>query len=179
MRILGPLINRKSYLSVRNGFLLYKQLIRPMMDYAFPAWRSAARTYVRRLRVLQTKFLCFATDVPWYVSYRQIHDDLGVPLFANHIRARTVGFDSKLADVENPRVQESGRYCSWPRVDRVAWHESQGQHEPAVKSRSPLVMANSTERITFGAYQPSTFRLPWLSFSMNFQSCKANAIVLD
>jgi hypothetical protein len=42
--MLGPLLNRKSDLSVRNGVLLYKQLIRPMMDYACPAWRSAART---------------------------------------------------------------------------------------------------------------------------------------
>jgi hypothetical protein len=31
--MLGPLLNRKSDLSVRNGVLLYKQLIRPMMDY--------------------------------------------------------------------------------------------------------------------------------------------------
>jgi hypothetical protein len=30
--MLGPLLNRKSDLSVRNGVLLYKQLIRPMMD---------------------------------------------------------------------------------------------------------------------------------------------------
>jgi hypothetical protein len=33
---LGPLLNR-SGLSIRNGVLLYKQLIRPMMDYACPS----------------------------------------------------------------------------------------------------------------------------------------------
>jgi hypothetical protein len=37
MGMLGPLLNRKSDLSVRNGVLLYKQLIRPMMEYACPA----------------------------------------------------------------------------------------------------------------------------------------------
>jgi hypothetical protein len=37
MGMLGPLMNRKSDLSVRNEVLLYKQLIRPMMDYACPA----------------------------------------------------------------------------------------------------------------------------------------------
>ena len=37
MVMLGPLLNRKSDLSVRNGVLLYKQLIRPMMDYACSA----------------------------------------------------------------------------------------------------------------------------------------------
>jgi hypothetical protein len=30
--MLAPLLNRKSNLSVRNGVLLYKQLIRSMMD---------------------------------------------------------------------------------------------------------------------------------------------------
>jgi len=42
MGMMGPLLNRKIDLSARNGVLLYKQLIRPLMDYACPAWRSAA-----------------------------------------------------------------------------------------------------------------------------------------
>jgi hypothetical protein len=108
--MLGPLLNRKSDLSVRNGVLLHKQLIRPMMDYVCLAWRSTARTNCRRLQVLQSKCLHLATGAPWYVSNRQIHEDLGVPLFAEHIRPLTVSFDSKLADVGNPLVRQLGRY---------------------------------------------------------------------
>ena len=37
MGMLGPVLNRRSDLSIRIGVLLYKQLIRPMMDYACPA----------------------------------------------------------------------------------------------------------------------------------------------
>jgi hypothetical protein len=37
----------------------------------------------------------------------QIHEDLGVPLFADHIRALTASFDSKFADVENPFYDNS------------------------------------------------------------------------
>jgi hypothetical protein len=44
------------------------------------------------------------------VRNRQIHEDLGVPLFADHIRALTASFDSKLADVGNPLVRLLGRY---------------------------------------------------------------------
>ena len=102
--MLGPLLNRKSDFTVRNGVLLYKQLIRPMMDYSCPAWRSAARTHVRRLQVLQSKCLRLATGAPWYVSNRQIHEELCVPLFADHIRALTADIHSKLADVGNPLV---------------------------------------------------------------------------
>jgi len=110
MGMLGPLLNRKSDLSIRNGVLLYKQLIRPMMVYACPAWRSADRSHVRKLQVLQSKCFRLATGAPWYVSNRQIHKDLCVPLFADHIRALTSSFDSKLSDVGNPLVRQLGRY---------------------------------------------------------------------
>jgi hypothetical protein len=36
MGMLGPLLNGKCDLSVGNGVLIYKQVIRPMMDYATP-----------------------------------------------------------------------------------------------------------------------------------------------
>jgi hypothetical protein len=104
--MLGPLLNRRSGLSVRNGVLLYKQLIRPMMDYACPIWRSAARSHVKKLQMLQTKCLRIATNAPWYVGNRQIDEDLGIPFFADHIRALTESFDSKLADAGNPLVRD-------------------------------------------------------------------------
>jgi hypothetical protein len=75
MGLLGPLLNRKSELSIRNGVLLYKQLIRPVMDYACPAWRSAASNRVWRLQVLQSECLRLVTGAPWYLSSRQIHED--------------------------------------------------------------------------------------------------------
>jgi len=120
MGMRGPILNRKSDLSIRNEVLVYKQLIRPLMDYACPAWMSAARSHVRRLQVLQSKCLRLATGASWYVSNRQIHEDLGVPLFVDHIRVLTESFDSKLADVGNPLVRQLGRYLSWPTVDPVA-----------------------------------------------------------
>jgi hypothetical protein len=76
-----------------------------MMVYACPVWRSAARSYVRKLQVLQSKCLRIANSAPWYMSNRQIHEDLGVPFFADHIRALTDSFDSKLADAGNPLVR--------------------------------------------------------------------------
>jgi len=70
MGMLGPLLNMKSDLSVRNGVLLYKQPIRPLMDYACPSWRSTACSHVRRLQVLQSKCLRLATGAPSYVTGR-------------------------------------------------------------------------------------------------------------
>ena len=79
MGVLGPLLNRRRDLSVRNCVLLYKQLIRPMMDCACPVQRFAARTHAMMLQVLQSKCLRLAAGAPWYIGNRQIHDDLGVP----------------------------------------------------------------------------------------------------
>jgi hypothetical protein len=99
--VLGPL-NRRSGLSVRNGVLLYRQLIRHMLDYECPIWRSAARSHVRNLEVLQSKCLRIAGNAPWYVGNRQIHEYLGIPFFADHIRALSGSLDWKLADAGTP-----------------------------------------------------------------------------
>jgi hypothetical protein len=115
--ILGPLLNRRISVSIRNGVLVYKQLIRPMMDYACPVWRSAAHSHIKKLQVLQSKCLRIATNSPWFIGNKQIHDDLGVPYFADHIRQLTERFDSKLADVGNPLVAQIGTYSQadgWP-----------------------------------------------------------------
>jgi len=68
MGLLGPLLNRRSDVSIRNGVLLYKQLFRPLMDYVSPGYWSAARTHIRRLQVLQSKCLPLVTGAPWYLS---------------------------------------------------------------------------------------------------------------
>jgi hypothetical protein len=84
LRSLGPLLNRRSGLSVRNGVLLYKLLILPMMDYVCPIWRSAAHSHIRKLQLLQSKCLRIAANETWYV-----HEDLGIPFIVDHMRALT------------------------------------------------------------------------------------------
>jgi hypothetical protein len=68
--------------SIRNDVLLYKKLIRPMMDYACPVWRFAARSHIMKLQLLQSKCLRIANT-----GNKQIHDDLAAPFFTDHIRS--------------------------------------------------------------------------------------------
>jgi len=84
------------------------------MDYACPTWRFAAHTYVRKLQVLQS-LPCHRC--PLYISGRQIHEDVGVPLFVDHIRALIASLDSKLADMRNLLVRQLGVNLRWPMVD--------------------------------------------------------------
>ena len=84
---LGLLLNCRSSLSIRNGVLLYKQLSRPMMDYAYQVCRPAARSHIRKMQVIHSKYLRVATNDPCYISNRQIHNDLEVSYFTDHNRS--------------------------------------------------------------------------------------------
>jgi hypothetical protein len=66
---------------------------------------------------------------PWYICKRQIHEDLGVPFFADHIRALTESFDSKSADAGNPLVWQIGRYLTegWPKSPEAQAKGGDGQ----------------------------------------------------
>jgi hypothetical protein len=57
--------------------------------------------------------------VPLFVFCGQIHEDLGVPLFADHIGALIVSFESRLPDVGIPMFQLLGRYLRRLRLDPV------------------------------------------------------------
>jgi hypothetical protein len=166
MGMLGPLLNRKSDLSVRNGVLLYKQLICPMMDYACPAWRSAAHTHVWMLQVLQPKCLCLATGAPWYLSNRQIHEDLGSAVCRPH-QSPDCELWLKVSWCGEPPSMATRQIC-WSRVDPIARHKSQGWQGPAGQSRPSPAMVKSAKRITFSIDQPSAFWLPWLRFFHDF-----------
>lgn len=89
----GTFLSMRSGPSVRNEVLLYKQLMRPMMNYTYPIWRFAAHTHGRKLLVLQSKCLCIDTGARWCTGNRQFRKNLGLPTFADHIRARTESYD--------------------------------------------------------------------------------------
>jgi len=125
---------------------------------------------------IQVSSTCYCCPL---LRNRQIHEDLGIPLFAEHIRALIESFDSRSADVGNPLVRQLSRYLSWPRVDPVVWRESQGWQGTAGQSRPSPAMAKSSKRITFSAEQPSAIWLPWLRFSVIFLSCNANDRVFN
>jgi hypothetical protein len=121
--------------------------------------------------MLQSRWIRIATGAPWYVGKRQLHEDLGVPFFADHIRALTESFDSKLADAGNSLVRQVGKDLRWPRVDL-----SHPKRKPRMMMANRPVeaarktVARSTKRIVPSIFLLGTFRLPWLSVSRHFFS---------
>ena len=65
MGTLGPLLNKKTDLSIRKGVLLHKRFERPKTDYACSACRFVVHSHVRMLQVLQSHCLRLAIGAPW------------------------------------------------------------------------------------------------------------------
>ena len=64
---------------------------------------------------------------------RQIYKDLGVPFFANHIRALTKSDDSNSAN-----MRQSGQYLRWSRVDQVQTGQSRPPPSQLNKLRAAI-----------------------------------------
>ena len=96
-----------------------------------------------------------ATGAPWYVSNRQIHEDLGVPLLGDQFRALTESIDSKLM-WENPSTATrqvlklpEGRPCRLKRKTRAA-----GDSRPV---EATALGGQVDKRIAFGANSREPF----------------------
>jgi hypothetical protein len=93
------------------------------------------------------------------MNNRQIHEDLRVPLFADHIRALTDSFDSMLADAGNPLVRQLGRYVTegFPKSPEA---QAKGDDSQQTGRGRPWNGTNSTKRIVPNDLQLGAFRLP-------------------
>lgn len=65
IKMLYPLISRRSRLSNQNKILIYKMIFRPIITYGFPAWHSCAQSRRLKLQVKQNKILKMMLDLPF------------------------------------------------------------------------------------------------------------------
>lgn len=86
VKILYPIINRKSKLSTDNKLLLYKAVFRPIMTYGCPVFHDIAKIHLNKLQVMQNKILKIILDKPWYTSTDYIHNISKVPRLQEFIQ---------------------------------------------------------------------------------------------
>nr|CAD7263975.1 unnamed protein product [Timema shepardi] len=82
----------RSSLSIRNGLILYKQLLKLILDYACPSWDHLADTYMRRMQSFQGRCLRIIVDAPWYVRNVTLHCDLDMPTIKDHFQKLAQSF---------------------------------------------------------------------------------------
>jgi len=94
---LYPLINKKSSLSTKNGLLLYKSILRPLLLYGSQVWGTASTTAIAKIQIFQNKGLRKILHFPWYVRNSQVHKELRVSTIKEFIYKITINFFAKTA----------------------------------------------------------------------------------
>lgn len=97
IKILYPLINRRSKLSVQNKLLLYKAAIRPVMTYASPVLISCAATNINKLQICQNKILRMIYDVPYTTPTTTLHEMADIETIKEHINKLNENFLLRLS----------------------------------------------------------------------------------
>lgn len=92
VRVLYPLISRKSKLHLHNKLLIYKLAIRPIFTYACPALSEIATCHIKRLQRFQNKSLKMILNKSRYERTEVIHKEANVPLVKNYFEKLTTKF---------------------------------------------------------------------------------------
>jgi hypothetical protein len=95
IRVLYPLLCRRSRLHVENKILIYKLAIRPILTYGLPALSEISKSQVKRLQIIQNKALKMILDRSHFEHTQVIHDDTNMPLMANFICKLTENFERR------------------------------------------------------------------------------------
>lgn len=78
LKLLYPLINRRSSLSLKNKLAVYKQIILPVIEYGMPVWESCAKTHHLKLQRVQNKFLRMILNTPPRTRTSEVHRLAGI-----------------------------------------------------------------------------------------------------
>lgn len=95
IRMLYPLLNRNSRLSVNTKKLLYTAIIRPVITYACPVWCSMSKTSMLKLQRIQNKCLRLALNKDRYKTIRELHEQSGLETIDQFTKRISTNFYKK------------------------------------------------------------------------------------
>ena len=108
IRILYPLICRRSLLSIPNKMLLYKSIFRAILAYGVPVWHDCAKTHRLRLQRVQNKCLKMIHNLPFFFSTAKLHELAKIDSFENFCEKLSSKFSDKCQFSENPYIVQLG-----------------------------------------------------------------------
>lgn len=101
VKILFPLLNRRSRLNMSNKILLYKVALRPILTYAGPILNDIAKTHLRKLQIKQNKTLRMLLNASYETSTTELHTIAEIETIADHLTKITERFNLSLSDDED------------------------------------------------------------------------------
>lgn len=112
---LNAIMNRNSSIGIKNGIIIYKAIIRPVMTYAVPVWGGAAVTNLNKLQIVQNKILRSITKSPRYTKNALLHKEVNMPLLKEVFHKLTVNFYKTAAESRYELISSLGQYDFDPR----------------------------------------------------------------
>lgn len=100
----GWLVGRRSPLAIENKLLLYKSLIRPVWSYCCPIWSAASNSNIKKIQVIQNKFLRNAINAPWYITNDVLHNDLKMEKVKEFVNINLSRYRNRIGEHPNELV---------------------------------------------------------------------------
>lgn len=104
IKILYPLIHRKSTLNIKNKLLIYKSIFRPIILYASEVWGECAETYIKQLQITQNKCLKLIYNLPFFYSTRLLHEKCQITTISNALQNTKLKFISRCEQSNNQLI---------------------------------------------------------------------------
>lgn len=95
IRMLYPLLNRNSKLSMATKRLLYTATIRPIITYASPVWCSMSKTSMTKIQRIQNKCLRLVLNKEWYTRIDELHELSGLDRIEQFVKRISEKFYKK------------------------------------------------------------------------------------
>lgn len=90
--ILYSLINKNSYVNIKNKILIYKICIRPIMVYAAPLWSSTCKSNYKKLQTIQNRCLRLILSAEKSTKISELHEKTNIKLIKDYIKDLTEDF---------------------------------------------------------------------------------------
>ena len=99
------LVNKKWGPSPATIILIYKQCVRPIVEYGSLSTIIASDYIISKIQRLQNKFIRLVLRLPKYICSKLLHDSTGLP----YVNDRRISCANKSLDriAQNPLVEES------------------------------------------------------------------------
>lgn len=107
---LYPLISNKSKLKPKNKILLYKQIVEPSLMYASPIWANASDTHIKKIQIIQNKFLRTAVNAYRYTTNDQIYRELKLSKITDKIKDSKNKLIDKMLNHNNSVINKALDY---------------------------------------------------------------------
>lgn len=111
LMLIRPLLKKVDGLSPHIKTLCYKQLIRPVITYGFPAWANATSHQIERIRLVERKILRSCTHYcrnPHNLHHHKnshLYRTANIPRIDQHLVKLAIKFFNNAAESESPLIK--------------------------------------------------------------------------